>query len=121
MHEIYFYRNRSGVQPVLEYIRKLQNKSDKSSRIKAKKINDYIQLLSEHGTQLGKPYVAHIIGDIWELRPLRDRIFFVGWLNGSFILVHHFFKKTQKTPKREIEEAQRNFKDLMERGKNNEK
>ncbi|MBR3186480.1 MAG: type II toxin-antitoxin system RelE/ParE family toxin [Lachnospiraceae bacterium] len=42
-------------------------------------------------------------GEIWELRPLRNRILFAAWVNDSFVLLSHFMKKTQKTPKREIE------------------
>ncbi len=30
----------------------------------------------EHGTAAGEPYVKHLDGEIWELRPLRDRILF---------------------------------------------
>ena len=96
MYQIYFYRDRNGKQPVLDYIKELKSNKDKSSRIKLNKINDYIQLLSEHGTRLGEPYIKHIEGDIWELRPLRDRIFFVVWFNDSFILLHHFMKKNSK-------------------------
>ena len=47
---------------------------------------------------------------------LRDRILFVAWLDGSFVLLHHFVKKTQKTPRREIEKAKRELQDLKERG-----
>ncbi len=115
MHEIYFYKDRGGKEPVLEYLRELGSKKDKDSRIKLNKINDYIQVLSEYGTQAGEPYLKHLDGDIWELRPLRDRILFVGWLNGSFVLLHHFMKKTQKTPAREIALAKRELADLMER------
>ena len=60
--------------------------------------------------------MKHIDGDIWELRPIRDRILFVAWHEGSFVLLHHFMKKTQKTPMREIEQAQRELADLKERG-----
>ena len=59
-------------------------------------------------------------GNIWELRPLRDRILFVGWVNGSYVLLHHFMKKTQKTPVREIEKAKRELADMIERGVNYE-
>ncbi|MCK5848875.1 MAG: type II toxin-antitoxin system RelE/ParE family toxin [Caldisericia bacterium] len=107
MHEIYFYKDRNGKEPVLDYIQDLENHKDKSSHIKLNKINDYLQVLSEHGTQAGEPYVKHLEGVIWELRPLRDRILFVGWTNGSYILLHQFKKKTQKTPQREIEKAKR--------------
>ena len=71
--------------------------------------------MSEYGTQAGEPYVKHLDGDIWELRPLRDRILFVGWTNGSFVLLHQFIKKTQKTPAREIEKAKRELAYIKER------
>lgn len=116
MYNIYFYKDKDGNEPVLEYLKELISKGDKDSRIKANKIRDYVKILSEYGTQAGEPYIKHLDGDIWELRPLRDRIFFVGWENGSFVLLHHFMKKTQKTPKREIEQAKRELADLIERG-----
>ena len=37
------------------------------------------------------------------------------WVNDSFVLLSHFMKKTQKTPKREIEKAKRLYADLKER------
>ena len=64
--------------------------------------------------------MKHLEGDIWELRPLSDRILFVGWADNRFVLLHHFVKKTPKTPRREIERAQRNFADFMERGEDDE-
>ncbi len=73
-------------------------------------------MLSEHSTKIGEPYIKHIEGEIWELRPLRDRIFFVAWVNNSFVLLHHFMKKTQKTPSKKIEKANRELNDLKERG-----
>lgn len=120
MHQIYFYRDRNGNEPVAEYIKELAAKEDKNSRINLHKIRDYIKTLSEHGTQAGEPYIKHLDGDIWELRPLRNRILFVGWIDGSYVLLHHFVKKTQKTPAREIEKAKRELADLKERGMNNE-
>jgi len=116
LHEIHFYRDRNGKEPVLEYLRELSRKKDKDSRIKANKINDYIEVLSQYGTQAGEPYIKHLDGDIWELRPLRDRILFVARVNGSFVLLHHFMKQTQKTPAREIDKAKRELADLIERG-----
>lgn len=120
MHNVYFYRDRSGKEPVAEYIAELAAKKDKESRVKLSKIRDYIKMLSEYGTRAGEPYIKHIDGEIWELRPLRDRIVFVGWVNSSFVLLHQFMKKTQKTPSREIEQAKREIADLKERGLNHE-
>mgnify|MGYP000849471872 CR=1 FL=1 len=50
------------------------------------------------------------------MSPIRDRIFFVACHEGSFVLLHHFMKKTVKTPPREIEQARRELADLKERG-----
>ena len=116
MYRVRFYRNRRGEQPVLDYIRSLRGREDKDSRVKLEKIDDYIEALRQYGTAAGKPYIDHIGGEIWELRPLRDRIFFVAWNGDSFVLLHHFMKKTQKTPRNEIEQAKRELADLRERG-----
>jgi len=35
--------------------------------------------------------------------------------DNTFILLHHFIKKTHKTPPGEIEQATRNLKDFLER------
>ncbi|MGV3327990.1 type II toxin-antitoxin system RelE/ParE family toxin [Streptococcus suis] len=121
MYTIYFYKDKNVREPVLEYLRELASKKGKDSRIKLNKINDYIELLSQLGTQIGEPYVKHLEGNIWELRPLRDRILFVAWYDGSFVLLHHFVKRSQKTPRRELEKAQRELADLKERGINNGK
>ena len=116
MYKIIFYRDKSGKQPVKEYLRELADKKGKDARIKLKKIGDYIQLLAEYGATMGEPYMKHIEGDIWELRPLSDRIFFVAWTGHSYVLLHAFRKKTQNTPEREKEQARRELKDLQERG-----
>lgn len=116
MHRIYFYKAKDGSRPVADYIITLKSKVDKDSRIKLNKIQDYINALSEYGLQLREPYIKHLDSEIWELRPLRERILFVAWYNGSFVLLHHFMKKTQQTPAREIEKAKRELADLKERG-----
>lgn len=120
MYKIQFYREKNGSRPVADYIRELAEKDDKNSRVKLHKIQDYINALSEYGLQLREPYIKHLDGEIWELRPLRDRILFVAWHNGSFVLLHQFVKKTQKTPAREIEKAKRELADLTERGVDSE-
>lgn len=117
MYSVKFYRDKDGNEPVKEYLQKLRKKKDKDSRINLNKINDYIQTLSEYGTRAGEPYMKHLDGDIWELRPLRNRILFFYWDGSSFILLSHFIKKTQKTPKKEIEKAKKLMNDYIERSK----
>lgn len=120
MHKIHFYRDKSGQEPIKEYIAALAVRTDKDSHIKLNKIRDYMKILSEYGTRAGEPYVKHLDGEIWELRPIKDRILFAAWDGKNFILLHHFAKQTQKTPPREIDQAKRNLADYRERSKENE-
>jgi phage-related protein len=90
--------------------------TNKDARIRYKKIMEYIGQLQAYGVTAGEPAVKHITGtELWELRPAGDRIFFAYWKGSVFVLLHHFAKKTQKTPPREIEQAERNMKDFIER------
>ena len=120
MYKIRFYKDKRGKRPVADYIKGLAGKTDKNSRIKLEKINDYLQALQEGGTQIGEPYVKHLDGEIWELRPIRDRILFAAWHGKSFLLLHQFIKKTQKTPPHEIAQAKRELADWRERSADNE-
>lgn len=115
MHKIIFYLDRKGNSPMLNYIDELKNSKSKDSRIKLKKIREYVKALSVNGTYLPEKYAKHLDGEIWELRPINDRILFAGWVDGAFVLLHSFVKKTQKTPKREIEQAKRELEDFKER------
>lgn len=118
MYTVKFYRDKDGNEPVREYLQELADKSDKDSRINLNKIRDYVKSLSLYGKALGEPYIKHLDDDIWELRPLRNRILFFGYDGNQFILLSHFIKKTQKTPKREIEKAKRLMKDYLDRCNN---
>ena len=115
MHNIIFYEDRKGYSPVRDYTNALAMKSDKNSRIKFKSIQREIGFLIERGTRIGEPVVKHVRGEIWELRPLHDRILFAAWVGDSFVLLHTFRKETQKTPRSEIEKAERELADFKER------
>lgn len=54
------------------------------------KIQDYIKLLELQVTSLGEPFIKHIEGELWELRPIRNRIFFALISENRIILLHHF-------------------------------
>jgi len=120
LYDIHYYKDENGKSPIADYLRELAAKNDKNSRIKLYKIIDYVSYLQETGTGAGEPYIKHLDGDIWELRPIRDRILFAAWDGNSFILLHHFMKKTQKTPQREIDKAKRNLLDYRERSEDDE-
>jgi len=117
MFEVKFYRDRNGKSEIVEYLDELKAKGEtsKNERINRDKILAYIGALEKYGTRIGRPIVKHIDGSIWELRPLANRIFFFYWKDNKFVLLHHFIKKTQKTPLREIETARANLKDFIER------
>lgn len=120
MYSIKFYKDKNGKEPIKEYLQELGSRTDKNSRINFNKIRDYIKTLSEYGTRAGEPFVKHINGEIWELRPLKNRILFFAYDGKQIILLSHFIKKTQKTPQREIDKAKSLMNEYKERGKNNE-
>ena len=117
LYKIHFYADKKGNEPVREYIEKLKEKAatDKKARVKLKKIVEFFGILERNGTRAGSHFVKHIENGIWELRPIDNRIFFFYWRDNTFILLHHFQKKSKKTPKREIEQAKRNKRDFIER------
>ena len=117
MYEIFFYRYRNGKSDIEDFLDELKQKAEtsKTDRINRNKILAYLSALSQYGTRIGQPMVKHIEGNIWELRPLKNRIFFFYWKDNKFVLLHHFVKKSQKTPQKEIEKARLNLKDFLER------
>ena len=120
MYSVRFYKDKNGNMPLKDFLSDLGERKDKNSRVNYNKIRDYIKILSIYGTSAGEPYMKRLDDEIWELRPLRNRILFFGYDGEHFILLSHFIKKTQKTPKREIDKAKRLMKDYMERGADNE-
>jgi phage-related protein len=65
---------------------------------------------------LGEPHVKHLEGKLWELRLTgRDgmaRVLYVTAIGRRLIVVRAFVKKTQKTPRAEIELALRRAKEI---------
>lgn len=105
----------NGKSVIKDYIKSLQMKNNKDSNIKFNKIVAYMRMLKEYGVALGQPYVKHIEGEIWELRPLRDRILFTYCKGNDLILLNIFVKQTQKTPQVEIDKAKRLLEDYKRR------
>lgn len=111
------YKDSRGIDEFENWIKKLAktSKTSKHDRIQLKKIFEYLEILMMNGTRAGEKYIKHIEEDIWELRPLENRILYAYWKDNTFVLLHHFKKKTQKTPKREIQIAKNNLKNFLER------
>ena len=74
-------------------------------------------MLKEEGLSLGEPYIKHIDNEIWELRPLRNRILFASHINNKLVLLTIFMKKT---PKKEIEKAKKYFSEYKKGSELNE-
>lgn len=117
MYEVIFYRSRNGESEIEQYLDELavKAKTSKTDRINRTKILAYLSALSQYGTRIGQPTVKHIEGSLWELRPLNNRILFFYWTDNKFVLLHHFIKKSQKTPSKELEQARLKLKDFLER------
>jgi phage-related protein len=75
------------------------------------------ELVEEHGLErVREPYVKHLEGPLWEMR-LKGRsgiarAVYVTAIGKRIVVVHVFVKKTQKTPRREIEIALKRAKEV---------
>lgn len=117
MYNIEVYQDNLGNSEINNYLQDLSRKyaTNKDSRIKYNKIVSYIRLLREYGTRLGEPYLKYLKDDIWELRPIRDRILFAYYKENTFILLTVFMKDTKKTPQKEIKRARECLNDFKRR------
>ena len=123
MYKIDFYRTNDGYSDIESFLNYLNNKAltNKDARIQHKQISQYIQFLADYGTRLGENVTKHLDEDIWELRPGKNRVLFFYFENDTYVLLHHFRKKTQKTPRGEIEKAKAERNDWKHRkGNKNE-
>lgn len=107
MYKIEFYENQRGESEVWDFLETLRvkSKTSKDARIQYKQILFYIDLLAKNGTNLPVNITKHLEEDIWELRPGNNRVFYFDYDESLYVLLHHFRKKSQKTPKREITRA----------------
>lgn len=101
---IEYFATDAGREPVREYIEALRAKEQA-------KIAWVLDLLADLGTDLREPHVKKLTGrDFWELRikvaGKAHRIFYVAWSGRTFVLLHAFLKKTQKTPQSQLQVAE---------------
>jgi phage-related protein len=77
-----------------------------------------VDLIAGHGLErVREPHVKHLRGRVWEMRMSgRDgiaRALYVTAAGKRVVVVHMFEKKTQKTPRREIEIAEKRSKEVL--------
>lgn len=112
MWQVEFYEKENGEVPVSDFLKNIDTK------MRAKAVKE-IQILSEYGNRLREPYSKHIQDGIFELRIKFasdiSRIFYFFFVGDKIILTNGFIKKTQKTPKEEIEKAIKYKEDYQRR------
>ncbi|SDI32024.1 Phage-related protein [Pseudobutyrivibrio sp. 49] len=83
------------------------------------KITGDILVLQEKGNAMRAPYTKYLEDGIFELRTKQgsniSRVLFFFYYGGKIILTNGFIKKSQKTPRREIDLAKKYRSDYLER------
>jgi len=107
-----FYKDASGREPVVEFLDSLPDSAHA-------KVIRYVELLTMYGVLLKEPYTKQVRGKIREIR-VRDkkgavRILYFGWTHARFVLLHGILKKSNKTPSRAIDIAEKRMKDFLNR------
>ena len=99
-----YFQNRDGTYPVEDFILSQEYKMQA-------KIFRMIELLELNGNALREPYSKELEDGIFELRIKQSnnitRILYFFVVEKKIILTNGFVKKTEKTPKREIQLAKR--------------
>lgn len=109
---IVFYTTENSRNPVQEFLDSLDTKTNS-------RFIWSIRELCRRNVQAREPLVKHIEGKLWELRQESTgniyRIMYIFFTGRKIILLHGFQKKSQQTPRREIEIASSRLKDFIER------
>lgn len=116
--KIEFYQSPNGNPVVSDWF------LDQETKVKAR-FAQIFDLLQDKGTSVGMPYVRPIVNTkLYEIRVEQStniyRIFYFAYTERRFILLHGFQKKTQKTPKKEIELAEKRRKEFLAQEKQNQ-
>lgn len=109
---IVFYIDEQGHSPVAAFLESLDLKTQA-------RFDWSIEQLRVRNVQAGEPLVKHIDGKLWELRRASSgniyRVLYFFHTGRQIVFLHGFQKKSQKTPRREIETAQQRLEDFLRR------
>lgn len=112
--KIELYENASGDKLVEQFFESIDNKANL-------KIERAFELLETFGIDGGYPHIKRLTGThIWEYRILGSdsiRILYVAITDKTFLILHGFKKKKQKTPIKEIKVAEERLKEYIVRKK----
>ena len=111
-YQVLFYSKDDGSEPAKDFILS----TDKKMKAKILKT---IAMLQENGTDLRMPYSEYLEDGIFEIRAKVgtdiSRVLYFFAIEHKIILTNGFIQKMQKTPKREIEKAQKYRNDYLSR------
>ncbi len=117
MFDVIFFEGENGEKPVEIFLDSLDNK------MRAKLLG-LLVILSEKGNNLREPYSKHLQDGIFEIRCKFGnnitRVLYFFYYNQRIILTNGFVKKTQKTPKSEIDLAIKRRTSYIERSESYE-
>ncbi len=105
--EVRFFRSDSGNEPVRDWFKEL-------SPADRKTIGEDIKTV-QYGWPLGMPLVRKLDKDLWEIRiHLHDRIARVLYTvsDNVIVLLHGFIKKSQSTPKADLQLALKRLRSI---------
>ncbi len=75
-----------------------------------------LEMIEDFGPALGKPHTAPMGGGLFEIRAKGKegigRALFCTVKGQEIVILHSFVKKTQRTPKKELDKARRRMKEL---------
>ena len=110
--EIVFYDKPDGSEPVKEFLLSVDDKM-------RARILRTIDLLAANGTALRMPYSEHLVDGIFEIRVKSgsdiSRVLYFFVIGRKIVLTNGFIKKTQKTPKNEIDLAKKYRNEFLNR------
>ena len=110
--EIVFYDKPDGSEPVKEFLLSVDDK------MRARLLRT-IDLLAQNGTALRMPYSEHLVDGIFKIRAKSgsniSRVLYFFVIGRKIVLTNGFVKKTQKTPKNEIELAKKYRNEFLNR------
>lgn len=109
---IVFYLDDDGGSPVEAFLPGLDATTQRRFRWS-------IDQLRMRNVRAQAPLVRHLEGKLWELREESQtniyRLLYFFFIGRRIVFLHGFQKKTQKTPRREIEIAQRRLDHFIQR------
>lgn len=108
--QLEFYVDSRGHSPVTEFLDTLDNKT----RARFRWSMEQLRVRNVHARE---PLVKHLEGDLWELREeSRTEIYRVVYLfftGRRIVFLHGFQKKSQRTPRRELETARQRYQAFL--------